>query len=729
MKSRLNQKILGHIERTIDAILECSCQSQDATEAHIRRLNRLIGDLSEVVELLMPLLSQDSEHKLPSANRLLADMFKNCYTKLSRIQRDAERLAAEEVIAEIVEQDFSKDIHTLASSLNPSHQAVDEKLRQLGILGRDLFHRIGQPEPHTDTPNLIKAADKEMVALEPTTAAPSVYTRKADTSDYDSVVVIDADQFLSSLCRKLTEIDNDLAANALNCHAVKHCVCLGSPEDRVCPIRESIQSGRAFQSEKCQETQDGLIRELEVSLFPISHEGRVNKIVRVARDVTQTNRNKREVHQLAYFDALTGLPNRSLLEDRLKQALAQAQRRDQRLAVLYMDLDNFKQINDTFGHHNGDQVLIEAAQRLSESLRESDSIARFGGDEFVVFLPDISDDQEMVSVISKVLRSLSRPFTLRNALATVGASIGVAVFPEDGMTPQTLLNHADLAMYAAKKAGKNQFHFFSEDMHQMVQQRAQLEADLASASQNGEFFLTYQPQFDVRSGKIVGVEALLRWRTVDGSILKPDDFLKVANETGLILPIGEWVLQTACRQLMFWHRKGLGHLSMAINVSATQMLDSRFRDQVELNLSQTRIDPTSLTLELSESCFNEPNPTLIRNLNACKEMGVHLAIDDFGTGSFALPNLISLPFDRLKIDRSVMADIMSEPRSAALVESILVMAQRLGIIALAEGVESDEQLAFLTIKGCREMQGYYFGKPMKPIEISCLLDQAQTGHI
>lgn len=722
------EKLIQELEGAINAILHCQktqpvdvCQFSDTQQRRLILLtNRLIASFNDILDFMVPLSRGQWASTPPSKQEKLSFPFIHVHTRLQHLAQQLQRIA---------QGDFGQSVEFLGELSN----AINAMTARLASQDMQLVEKHQEIKSLADKIDRLSQENKELAqcAGQPVRESPPMvevdFARWNESSDFDSVAIIDAEIFTETFCERVANADINTQSlhTAGQCKAVGQCICIGSPADKLCPIHETITTGRPFRSEKrLAETGPDISKDLEVSLFPIKNEeGKVQKVVRVARDVTHQKESQREVHQLAYYDPLTKLPNRTLFMDRLNQAIANANRRQQKLALLYLDLDNFKAVNDTFSHHNGDRLLQQVAQRLKGSLRESDSVARFGGDEFVVFLPEITDEREVVSVVGKILNDLNRPFKLQNSLTRSGASIGIALYPDDGLTAQTLLNHADLAMYAAKKGGKNNYHFFSEEMHRAVQVRAQMESDLAFATQNGEFFLNYQPQFDIRAGTLVGAEALLRWRTVDGRVLEPASFLRIADETGLILPIGDWVLRTACRQLKFWHRKGLPNLRLGVNISHKQLADPGFSDRVETTLVETGVDPERLTLEISERHFTDLDDLLLQRLESLKGMGVKLAVDDFGTGSFPLPGLIQLPIDRLKIDRTVLGRVQSHARSAALVESILAMAQRLDLTALAEGVETDEQLAFLSVKGCEEMQGYYFGKPMQPLEFSSLIDK------
>lgn len=434
--------------------------------------------------------------------------------------------------------------------------------------------------------------------------------------------------------------------------------------------------------------------------------------VAVARDVTERQRAEREMRQLAYYDRMTGLPNRLLFEDRLHQILDQARRYGHRAALLFFDLDRFKKINDTFGHAGGDRMLAVVGRRLREGLRESDAIGRLAGDEFAVLLPEIDTLQEVVGVAQKLQHLLADPFRLDEKEVFLGASIGISLFPDDGVDGETLLRHADLAMYAAKEGGRNTFQFFAPEMNLRIREKQRLEAGLRRALQEGELFLHYQPQLDLAAGRVSGAEALLRWRKPDGERISPEQFIPLAEETGLIRPIGEWVLETACLQVRTWLRAGCSPPRVAVNLSGQQVKQPDFIDVVDRILAKTGLDPRYLELELTESILMADVDATINLLTDLKARGIQLAIDDFGTGYSSLSYLKNFPIDRIKIDRSFVREIATDGDAAAIVQTVIAMAKHLNLQVIAEGVETREQAQYLLGQNCFEMQGFYFGRPM-----------------
>jgi diguanylate cyclase (GGDEF)-like protein len=441
-------------------------------------------------------------------------------------------------------------------------------------------------------------------------------------------------------------------------------------------------------------------------------DGRAMLVSGTTLDITARIRAESEIQQLINYDTLTGLPNRSLLHDRLKLAISHAARGKELVGVLFLDLDRFKGINDTLGHRVGDRLLKTVAKRLAACVRESDTLARLGGDEFVAILVGVNAAEGITTVAKKILMLISEPVYIDDQEIYTSGSIGIAVYPMDGEDSHTLLKHADLAMYQAKELDRNNFQFFSREMNIKVLERMMLENSMRKALEREEFFLVYQPQVDARTGRITGMEALLRWQHPDLGMLAPDKFIYLAEETGFIIPIGEWVLRSACRQNKAWQQQGLSSVRVAVNLSAKQFGQYHLDEMIAATLLETGLGAEWLELEITESAIMknaEQNAAILRKL---KEMGVSLAIDDFGTGYSSLAYLKHFPISRLKIDRSFVRDITTNPDDAAIAEIIIAMAQTLKLSVIAEGVETRAQMELLSFNNCIEMQGYFFSRPV-----------------
>ncbi len=446
------------------------------------------------------------------------------------------------------------------------------------------------------------------------------------------------------------------------------------------------------------------------------------------------------VRHLAQYDELTGLSNRSMFNQQLTRALARARRNDKSLAILFIDLDRFKNINDTLGHDAGDRVLKEVAERLRGCLRESDTVGRLGGDEFVVLIEELSQPVQVAAVAQKILAAMAIPFVASVAqkiLVAVAipfildaqeyhitASIGISTYPADSEDMQSLLKNADISMYRAKEQGKNNYQFYSSQMNVHTLERLALESNLRRALERNEFLLHYQPRVDIGSGRITGMEALVRWQQPAKMLIPPAQFIPLAEETGLIVPIGEWVLKTACAQNKSWQDQGLPPLRMAVNLSARQFAHEKLLQDVARVLNETGLDPATLEFEITESMVMRNPEHAVKLLNALKAMGIHLSIDDFGTGYSSLSYLKRFPIDSVKIDRSFIRDIPGDADDAAITQAIIAMAHSLRLKVIAEGVETTEQLRFLRDHGCDEMQGYYFSKPLPESEFLRLLQDS-----
>ena len=419
-----------------------------------------------------------------------------------------------------------------------------------------------------------------------------------------------------------------------------------------------------------------------------------------------------EIERLAHFDTLTDLPNRLLFEDRLTQALKHAQREDEMLGTLLLGVDRFKNIHDTLGHTVSDRLLRDIAERISGSIAEGVTLSRFEGEEFALLLTDVNGSEKVLEALRDVGELLKPPFVLDDQELFVTASIGVSLFPADGQSPQELLKNAGVALDRAKSLGGNNYQFYRADMNARALERLTLEADLRRAVENGELVLHYQPQVDFATQRIVGAEALIRWQHPRLGLLPPVEFIPMAEDTGLILPIGDWVLRTACNQVALWDLAGLGNLRIAVNVSARQFQQKDFLERVAQIVAETAISPSSLELEITETSIMQNADQVVTLLSELKHMGVRIAIDDFGIGYSSLGYLKRLPIDRLKIDRTFVSDATSDPDDAAIVMAIITLAHNLRLKVMAEGVETEEQLRFLQLLKCDEGQGYLFGKPM-----------------
>ncbi len=423
----------------------------------------------------------------------------------------------------------------------------------------------------------------------------------------------------------------------------------------------------------------------------------------------------------AQYDSLTGLPNRILLQDRLRQAIEHSGRTGNPMWVAFLDLDRFKFVNDSLGHTAGDVLLTEISKRLQQAVRDTDTVARFGGDEFIIVLQGQTDENLRVGILHRLIEAVAMPVKLDEQEIVTTCSVGIAVYPADGSTPDILVKHADVAMYRAKELGRNNFQFFTQYMNEKVTERLRMETHLRKALELNEFSLFYQPKVDLDTKQIVGVEALIRWNSKELGFMSPVHFIALAEETGLIVPIGEWVLRTACAQAVAWQEAGFGKLLMSVNLSIRQFRQTNLIESIATILKETRLQASCLELELTESLVMNEFESSIKILHDIKSLGIHLSIDDFGTGYSSLSYLKNLPLDTLKIDKSFIDDIAMHSDEAPIVASIIALARNLKLKVVAEGVESHEQVKYLISHGCNEIQGYYFSRPEPAQAIETML--------
>ena len=439
------------------------------------------------------------------------------------------------------------------------------------------------------------------------------------------------------------------------------------------------------------------------------------------RDITERKRTEQQINYMATHDTLTGLPNRLMFSQLLSQAILSAQRNKRQLAVLFIDLDRFKTINDSLGHEAGDRLLKEIARRFKKSLRAVDVVGRLGGDEFVIFIEEVKEFRQVEIVAHKLLSSAIKPMVLTGEECRVTASIGISIYPKDGEDEQNLIKNADIAMYFAKEEGKNNYQFYSKDIQSQSNERLSLETNLRLALERKEFSLHYQAKVDFKTGEITGVEALLRWDNPYLGSVTPTQFIPVAEETGLIVPIGRWVMKTTCAQNVAWQRQGLPPVCMSVNLSLRQIMDDKLLEDIKAALDDSGMAPNLLELEITESMLMHNPARLIAVLTNIKKMGVHLAIDNFGTGYASLAQIKHFPIDTLKVDRSFIRNLPQDSENRAITEAIIAMGKTLSLTVVAEGVETQAQEDFLRDHICDEMQGFYFSKPIAPDQFADLL--------
>ena len=456
--------------------------------------------------------------------------------------------------------------------------------------------------------------------------------------------------------------------------------------------------------------------------------GAVSRVVVVSRDITDRLNTEERIWHLANYDPLTDLPNRVMLGERIEQELTYARNMHQALAVLFIDLDNFKTINDSLGHHAGDELLRQFAERLRVTLRARDLVARQGGDEFIVLLPGLSEGAQVNKVCDKIIEASTLPFQIGDQVAHVSASIGISFFPEHGANADDLLKHADTAMYFAKGEGKSNYKMFSGQMEEAVQQRVRLEKTLRTGVARGEMMLYYQPVVNLATGAMYGMEALARWNHPELGIIMPTDFIPYAEDSGAIVELGDWVVTEACRQIAAWHGQGYPAVGVAVNLSGRQLKDGRFVDTVRHALDEAKLDPRYLELEITESVMMQRVSRTLETLDQLRRLGIKLAIDDFGTGYSSLSYLKRFDIDRIKIDKSFVRHIASDRNDAAIVKAIIAMARSMEVELTAEGIEENSQAEHLLAYGCQWGQGYLFGRPMPAEDMEKLLQKQGPAH-
>ena len=471
---------------------------------------------------------------------------------------------------------------------------------------------------------------------------------------------------------------------------------------------------------------DGTESGIEDSAAPIhDRRGEVSGAVIVFRDVSQSRAMTIKMAYLAQHDFLTGLSNRALLNERLGQAISFARRHKKQIGLLFLDLDHFKEINDSHGHETGDHVLRAIADLLGKCVRTTDTVCRQGGDEFVILLAEIERPEDAAQVAEKVLAKLSKPLRIDGQMLQVEASIGISVYPDDGEEVDSMIQHADTAMYHAKTTGRKSYHFFRADMNNQVRRRRSAETNLHHALDDGEFLLHYQPQVDLASGRMVGMEALVRWRDPKKGLVYPNSFIPIAEHGNMIIPIGHWVRLEACRQIKIWQAAHKTPLPVAMNVSTMEFRHTRFIESLREILEETGLEPDNVELELTESVLMEDADMAVTRLKTLKDMGIRIAVDDFGTGYSSLSYLRRFPIDTLKIDKSFVREISTTPQTATIIGAVIGLGRNLGHRVIAEGVETERQSKFLRAHGCRLGQGFHLGRPLPAEDIGLLLAGAQ----
>jgi diguanylate cyclase (GGDEF)-like protein/PAS domain S-box-containing protein len=497
------------------------------------------------------------------------------------------------------------------------------------------------------------------------------------------------------------------------------------------PMKRAVAENRTVGlTENCiLVRRDGEEFAIEDSAAPIhDRTGTVTGAVIVFHDVSVARAMSLEMAHTAHHDLVTDLPNRLLLNDRISQAIAVCHRRGKCFTVMFLDLDHFKGINDALGHATGDALLLAVGKRLMEQLRETDTVSRHGGDEFVILLPEVVDIEAATSSAMRLLKLIGQPFVIGEHTLHISGSVGISIYPRDGSDAASLIHNADLAMYQAKEDGRNSFRFFEERLNLQAVERQQVETGIRQALQRDEFVLHYQPKVNLDNGMITGAEALIRWRDPNRGLILPAEFIHVAEMSGLIVPIGHWVMREACRQARSWQAQGLGPMTVSVNVSAVEFRQENFQGEVQRALAETGLEPDRLELELTEGVLMKDAAATTQSLQALRKIGVKLAIDDFGTGYSSLSYLRQFPIDVLKIDRSFTHHITSDGGSSVLVGAIIAIGKNLGQVVVAEGIETKEQRDYLIAEECAEGQGYFFSYPLPAVDFARLIPNGPLGR-
>ncbi|OXM86542.1 EAL domain-containing protein [Paenibacillus rigui] len=492
-------------------------------------------------------------------------------------------------------------------------------------------------------------------------------------------------------------------------------------------VFDQVRAGLPQTMKIALQHKDGYRVDLETTAAPVKKDQELSGVIVIGHDITEAKRTEEQIRHMAFYDDMTGLPNRRLFMLQLEEAIASARQHRHQLAVFYLDIDRFKVVNDCFGHDYGDMLLLQLAERFTRCIAESDFVARTEGDEFALLFNGLHDAEQVHALAEGISQALDEPFILEQYQIHVTASIGIALSQEDGLEDaESLTKHADIALSRAKEKGKNGYQVFNSEMKAVSIRRLMLESELRTALHQKELTLHYQPQMDIETGAIVGFEALIRWQHPKRGMISPLEFIPFSEESGLIVPIGEWVLQEACRQNKLWQDQGLVHVPVSVNLSTRQFLQHNLRDKVAEVLRETGLHPTYLELEITESSTMDVEHAILLLLEL-KSLGIKISIDDFGTGYSSLSYLKKFPIDKLKIDQSFVRDIMTDPNDAAIVASIISMTRHMNLKVIAEGVETEEQLGFLHSNHCNEIQGYWFSPPLSARQAEELLLRQQQA--
>lgn len=587
----------------------------------------------------------------------------------------------------------------------------------IGILS---FSEILTGIDHNHVDDLRRALKERRIALELSQENLHLAKQVIEASR-DGIVVTDSKGFILSVNPAFTRITGYSAAESIgNTPALlksgKHDAAFYQK------MWNAVYSNGSWAGEVWNRRKNGEIYPEWLTINAIrNHTGEITKFAAILTDITDRKKSEEQIKNLAYYDVLTGLPNRRLFNDRLNVAIANAHRHNHLLAIVFIDLDLFKRINDTLGHTVGDKLLVDVAQRIQAEVREGDTVARMGGDEFTLLLQEIEDADAAVTLVHRILGAISRPVVIAHNTLYITASVGISLYPHDGTNSETLIRNADTAMYRAKDNGRNSYQLYTATMNASSLEHLAMESNLRKAIKNQEFTLHYQAKIEAGTGRITGAEALIRWQHRELGYIAPSLFIPLAENLGIICELGDWVLATAIAQCRTWITRGLDNFRIAVNVSATQLIQDGFSERVIGMLERAEVEPRHLELELTESAVMKRSEDVVPMLASLKSHGVHISIDDFGTGYSNFGYLKRLPINKLKIDLSFIRDVPANRDDSELVSAMIAMAHKLSLSVVAEGVESPKQVAFLQQQNCDELQGYFIARPLPAREIEPLL--------
>ncbi|WP_428604414.1 EAL domain-containing protein [Sedimenticola sp.] len=696
----------------------------------------LLRDISTILK--RPLVMLDAQLPLPRAIKKIRD---------AQVDAAAVFYGEGSPYGIVTERDFLKTIATqqteacvgeIASSpllMQPGHLSLmqartifdQQGFRHLGITDRNgqlvgilSFSEILAGIDHSHVDDLRNALRDRRIALEHSQENLHL-AQQVIKASRDGIMVTDAKGFIQSVNPAFTRITGYSAEESIgNTPALlksgRHDTAFYQK------MWSAVHNDGYWAGEVWNRRKNGEIYPEWLSINAIrNHKGEITKLAAILSDITDRKKSEEQIKNLAYYDVLTGLPNRRLFHDRLKVAIANAHRHNHLLGMVFIDLDLFKRINDTLGHSTGDQLLVEVAQRIQNEMREGDTAARMGGDEFTLLLQEIDDADAAVAMVHRVINAISRPITLANNTLYITASIGISIYPYDGNNSETLIRNADTAMYRAKDDGRNSYQLYTATMNATSLEHLAMESNLRKAIKDQEFTLHYQAKVMAGSGKVTGVEALIRWQHAELGYISPALFIPLAENIGIIPELGDWVMQTAINQCREWIQMGMDGFRIAVNVSARQLIQSNFSEQVIAMLNAAEVAPHYLELELTESALMERPDDVVPMLTALKSRGVHISVDDFGTGYSNFGYLKRLPINKLKIDLSFIRDVPTNQDDSELVSAMIAMAHKLSLSVVAEGVENRQQVEFLKRHQCDELQGYFITRPMPAKSIEPIL--------